>query len=84
MRAAWVQVVRDVMNNQTWEPARKDKLCSRHFLPSDYQGEVAKWTSKISARHLKWTSIPTVNLYPEVGGIVANGQAFNGMEKINC
>lgn len=54
MRDQWISIVRNLRNDQTWEPIRSSAICSRHFRQDEF-----RWCNR--GRMLVGQAIPTLH-----------------------
>ena len=58
----WIQAMR----REDWQPSRSDRICEKHFLPSDYQyPQDLPYSRTLSRRYLKRGALPSVFNFPE-------------------
>ena len=54
------------MRREDWQPSRSDRICEKHFLPSDYQyPRNLPYSRTLSRRFLKRDAVPSVFNFPE-------------------
>ncbi|OXA58823.1 DNA transposase THAP9 [Folsomia candida] len=56
MRINWITIIRNLTNDQAWEPTRDSRICSRHFLTEEL------YTAGIR-RRLRGQPVPTLFLH---------------------
>lgn len=62
IRAKWITIIRNLRNDQTWEPAINSRICSRHFRKEELRmGGSGRFT-------LNGQSVPTLFLHDATMG----------------
>ena len=58
----WIQAMR----REDWQPSKSDRICEKHFLPSDYQyPQNLPYSRTLSRQCLKRDAVPSVFNFPE-------------------